>query len=190
MLSAVLRITRGDSAVLIGGDAPLGSWERLDGRNPELLRAEAIRVPHHCGHATEGGTEWTEYEQLYTAVNAKLSVVSVGTNNGYEHPQTEHLVAARRGGQCRLICTQLTPRCHHNPPELREAMKDQATMVEPPYRHWDEDGKPRSTEVPCAGSVVAWIDAGGKLHHEPSAGSEHSKLLLRVDGPLCQQALD
>jgi len=187
MVSAVLRVERGETAVLIGGDAPLGSWEQLGARDSLLLPAAAIRTPHHGGDAKEGGQVWKAYSELYDRVNAELGVVSVGTSNSYDHPHVDHLGAVRRGGECRLLCTQLTPRCHGSPIELREAMRNQATMVEPPYRQWDATGKSRrSKEVPCAGSIVAWIDASGRLHHEPSIDSEHTKLLRRVDNPRCR----
>jgi len=177
--------------VLIGGDAPMGSWEILQARDPELIPAAAIRVPHHGGDATEWAKEWTSYGDLYDRVNAELAVISVGTNNpsSYGHPHEDHVEAISRGGKCRVLCTQLTPRCHEAPLELRNAMMEQATMVEPPYRHWDEDGRLVHDEVPCAGTVVVWIDAAGTLHHEPSPDSEHSKLLLRIDDPMCTRAL-
>jgi len=187
MMSAVVRVVRGETAVLIGGDAPLGSWEQLHNRDPQLLPAAAIRTPHHGGDATEGGVAWKDYPALYDRVDAKLGVISVGTSNSYGHPHLDHVAGARREGECRLLCTQLTPRCHRSPIERREAMRNQATMVEPPYRQWNEAGQSRRPkEVPCAGSIVAWIDASGELHHEPSADSEHTKALLRVDNPQCQ----
>ncbi len=108
--SAVLRVTRGGGRVLIGGDAPLGSWERL----PDPV-ASVIRTPHHGGEIRHGGHQWSAFEDLYKAVECQTVVVSVGTHNGHHHPLPEHVTAARRNGACRVLCTQLTRRCHPDP---------------------------------------------------------------------------
>ena len=59
--SAVLRVERDGAAVLVGGDAPLGSWERIEaGRRA----AAAIRTPHHGGDILEHAGAWTTYDDL------------------------------------------------------------------------------------------------------------------------------
>lgn len=184
--SAVLRIERGGTAILVGGDATLGSWERLD---PGSREARVIRVPHHGGEIREDAHEWTEFHHLYEAVAAENSAVSVGTGNGHEHPLEQHLEAARRNGACRLLCTQLTPRCHDNPIELRESALEHAGRVEWPYRHRAEVGhatRRPSKEVPCAGSMVAWLEPDGELGFEPRQEGAHSQFLMRVAHPMCQ----
>jgi len=184
--SAVLRVTRAGTSILIGGDAPMGSWERLE---PELRAARVIRVPHHGGEIREHGEKWSMFADLYDAVGAVISVISVGTGNGYGHPLAEHASAARRDGACRLLCTQLTPRCHDDPGVLRNEALTYAGGVEFPYRHLAVPGPPKSrppTEVPCAGAVVAWIAADGGLMVEPAPGEDHDRLLRRVDHALCR----
>jgi beta-lactamase superfamily II metal-dependent hydrolase len=184
--SAVLRVSRGGTAILIGGDAPLASWERLE---PDLRPARVIRVPHHGGEIREGGSAWTRFNDLYDAVGADLSVVSVGTRNPYGHPFEGHAAAAHRGHQCRLLCTQLTPRCHDTPASLRGEALLYAGGVEWPYRHRVEPGHPSRRppeEVPCAGTVVAWLDGAGQVDVEPARGADHDRLLRRVDHPLCR----
>ena len=183
--SAVLRVSRGGTSFLIGGDAPLGSWERLE--EPQL-RAAGIRVPHHGGDILEGGRDWATFGDLYKAVGAELAVVSVGTNNGYSHPDLDHIAAARRVSMCRLLCTQLTPRCHPDPLELRDEAINYAAGVEWPYRHRAVHGHPRSRpvrEVPCAGSVVVWIQADGSWNVEPAQGDDHDRLLAQVECAAC-----
>jgi len=186
--SAVLRVQRGETAILVGGDAPLGSWERLEAH---LRYAGAIRIPHHGGEIREQGEEWTEFEHLYDAVGAEVAAVSVGTNNGDGHPLEQHAAAARRQGTCRLLCTQLTPRCHADPVELREISLEHAAIVEWPYRHRAESGHPARrppSEVPCAGSMVAWLRPDGELEIEPRQSGAHSQFLLRVARPMCGDA--
>lgn len=186
--SAVLRVTRGATSLLIGGDAPLGSWERLD---PTRLPAKAIRVPHHGGEIREGGERWKRFEDLYDAVGADLAAISVGTNNGtYGHPLSVHAQAARRRHACRLLCTQLTPRCHDAPLALREEALANAGGVEWPYRHRvvaGHDSKRPAEEVPCASTISVSIDATGALTVLPETKSEHDALVARIDHPLCAE---
>lgn len=183
--SAVLRVERAGRTVLVGGDAPLVSWERL-----EPATADVIRVPHHGGEIREHAERWKEFQELYDAVAAADAVVSVGTNNGYEHPSTEHLMAARRGGACRVLCTQLTPRCDPNPIALRDDALNSASGVEYPYRHRNVAGHPRSgqipKEVPCAGTVIVELTPDGRLIVEPAPNGAHDSLVTRVAMPLCR----
>ena len=178
--SAVLRITRGPTAILLGGDAPLGSWERLEDR---LRPARAIRVSHHGGDIREGGQRWSDYQDLYDAVGATVAVLSVGTRNGYGHPLEEHAHAIRRGGDCRLLCTQVTPRCHDDLAGLRERAIELTSHAEWPYRH---KGARARDEVPCAGTIVLWLDARGHLEVEPSLRA-HEQQLLHIGHPLCRR---
>lgn len=183
--SAVLRVTRGDRSILVGGDAPLGSWERLE---PERRAAHTIRSPHHGGEIRHHGQEWQEFSDVYDAVSAEVGVVSVGTNNGHGHPLEAHVAAIRRGGGCRLLCTQLTPRCQEDPVALRASALEHAGLVEWSYRHLAAPGHPHRRppkEVPCAGSVVVWLPTDGSVQVEPAEGGRHAELLLRVDRPMC-----
>lgn len=183
--SVVLRVTRGGTSILIGGDAPLGSWERLE---PNLRPARVIRVPHHGGEIREGGRDWARFEDLYEAVKPDLSVVSVGTQNPYGHPFPDHAAAAHRAHRCRLLCTQMTPRCHDTPSTVRSEALQYAGGVEWPYRHRVELGHPSkrpAQEVPCAGTVVAWLHGDGRIEVEPAQGAEHDRLIRRIDHPHC-----
>ena len=184
--SAVLRVERAGSAVLVGGDAPLGAWERLE---PRLRTARAIRTPHHGGEIRHHGQNWSEFSDIYDAVKADTAVISVGSSFQYKHPKKEHAEASRRAGACRLLCTQLTPRCHPDPLDLREQALKYSTSVEWPYRHLAVPGdknRRRREESPCAGSVVVWIDGQGRLDVVPGERSEHARLLRpRVDGAAC-----
>ncbi len=186
--SAVLRVTRAGNSILIGGDAPLGSWERLE---PHLRPAHAIRVPHHGGNILERGRDWRRYEDLYDAVRAESAVVSVGTNNAHHHPLAAYVTAAHRGHSCRMLCTQLTPRCHDDPLELRSDALEYAGLVEYPYRHRAVPGHPSRRppgEVPCAGTVMIALKPDGSLDVEPGSGGHHDRLIEQVDHPLCQSS--
>jgi hypothetical protein len=183
--SAVLRICRASVSVLIGGDAPLVAWERLE---PELLPARAVRVPHHGGNLG-AGARFSGQDELYQAIAARHALVSVGTNNAYGHPEPAHIAAVRRSGACRVRCTQLTPRCHPTPGDLREEAIRVASGVEWPYRHQVPLGDPRHRrpvdETPCAGSMVMWLDANGALELEPRPRGAHDRLIGKIPTPLC-----
>lgn len=180
--SAVLRVERGNTAVLIGSDAPIGAWEQLEG---ELLPAKVLRVPHHGGNILEPANDWRTFEDLHDRVGADLGIISVGTKNQYGHPRVDHAHAIRRAGSCRLLCTQLTPRCHPNPRALRAMALEHATEVEPTYRH-----QKSRDEVPCAGTIAVFIDKSGQVEQLPSRESiSHRKFLQNVNAPLCQISL-
>ena len=191
-VSAVLRVVRAGTAVLIGGDAPLSAWQRLD---PALVPAAVLRTPHHGGIVveTDDGDGWEALSKFYSSVGARASVISVGTNNGHQHPVEGHL-SALRPERCRIVCTQMTSRCHPHPHQVREHALARAAGVEWPYRHWAKRGHPGEpgqtvnrpkTEVPCAGSVVAWIDDSGQLDIEPGSG-EHGVVVDRALSPKCR----
>lgn len=187
LASAVLRVERAGAVVLIGGDAPLGSWERLDeGRR----RANTIRAPHHGGEIREGGRSWKRFEDLYDAVKADRAILSVGSNNPYGHPFQEHVVAMRRGKQCRVACTQMTTQCHGRLLKVRGDGLTMASEIEYPYRHRAEKGIPSASprppaEVPCAGTVLVSIDSRGTVFMRPRP-KEHDELLDMLDHPMCR----
>lgn len=188
--SAVLRVAVNNHAILIGGDATLDSWERLGHLERELLRAEVFRIPHHGGNIDEGGTTWT-IATLYERVAPRVAIISVGTNNDYKHPERVQLPTAPvNGGDCRILCTQLTPRCHDDPQTQRaRALKNPSPVVYP-YRHRVFPGDPKRSrptgEVSCAGSMVAWIDPSG-ITIQPDASGWHDNFVELLDHPLCRR---
>jgi hypothetical protein len=180
--SAVLRVVRGGAAVLVGGDATLPSWELLA---PAVLRASAIRVSHHGGdlEARPGG--WTT-DTLYGAVAAEHAVVSVGTLNGYGHPDPAHLSELRKSGAA-IRCTQLTARCDPTPNTFRGAALGAGAAVAYPYRHYRASGGLVSrAEVPCAGSVVVMVDERDIVTVEPSTIGWHRAFVHGLATPQCR----
>lgn len=191
--SAVLRVRVGDRCVLIGGDAPLATWARL----PESERsAKVFRIPHHGGRLVGSDDDipdgWS-VERLYEVVGADVAVVSVGTCNDlrWGHPRPEWVYPIS-GGSCRMMCTQVTPRCQ---PDVRDPARAQShragvirrgTLVEPPWKHYRDAIAVRrrpSDEVPCAGTVVVRMTAEGvEVLPEVIA---HEASVLRWDHPLC-----
>lgn len=177
-LSAIVRARYGSQSVVIGGDAPLGAWERVE---CDLVDIRAVRAPHHGGDISEGRSRWT-LEAFYEKLAPDVTVFSVGTNNSYEHPCREHIEAARAGRGCRRICTQLTARCDRDPIRKGADHPSKTASVLYPYRHQRRRAK---AETPCAGSVLLTMDSSGVLRVEPTENGWHDKFVRCLDHPLC-----
>lgn len=75
--SLVFRVSDGDGVLLLTGDAGPTAQAALLQR-PDLLRATVLKVPHHGGDTNAPG--------FLEAVDPIVSVVSVGGDNDYGHP--------------------------------------------------------------------------------------------------------
>lgn len=185
--SVALRIVCGTRSVLLGGDVPLVSWERLESA---ALETDAIRAPHHGGGIDEGAPTWDE-ATFYDRTKAETVVVSVGTQNGYGHPCDPHLRGIGAPKR-RLVCTQLTPACHDDVQGIRgEMLRTASTVTYAPYRHRYGGGtrvaRPRE-EVPCAGSIAIELFEDGTVRSEPPRAGWHDSLIdrLRLTHPRCR----
>jgi beta-lactamase superfamily II metal-dependent hydrolase len=200
--SSILRVEVGSHAMLLGGDAPLLSWSEL---RAEELPAQAFRVPHHGGAIDDGGVPpgWN-VARLYREVGAETALISVGTNNDHGHPSTSWIDPVS-GGRCRLLCTQVTGRCH-GPLEtittggrvVRDAKQISRLRVHvitqhhqwtvPQYRHLtDKHREIRSgqLEVPCAGTALVTLPLEGKIDVRPAPGGGHDDVVSGWEHPLC-----
>lgn len=180
--SAVLRITRGTTAVLVGGDAPLSSWQNLPSTS---LQASAIRAPHHGGDLGRPSPGGLTTRSLYAGIGPKHAIISVGTLNTHEHPSPTHVGDIRACGAA-LRCTQLTPRCDPAPAAFRAAALANVAAVAYPYRHYRGTRAAPSTEVPCAGSVIVILDASAGVTVEPTAEGWHALFVDGLASPCCR----
>jgi beta-lactamase superfamily II metal-dependent hydrolase len=190
--SAVLRVAMAGQVVLIGGDAPMATWAKV----PNAERsAQVFRIPHHGGGIDDGGIPagW-DPTRLYQEVGAPVAVVSVGSNNGYEHPDPQWM-GPICGGACRMMCTQVTPRCQpdvNSGGRTKKLVENLGTRVfaEPLWRHYkdadrtDPNGARKAFEVPCAGTVVVSLEAGRPPEVLPSA-TDHAAVVRNWATPLC-----
>jgi len=201
--SSILRVQAGPNAMLIGGDAPLLSWSELPA---EELSAAVLRVPHHGGALDDGGIPagW-DVRRLYREVGAATALISVGTNNAHGHPR-KSWVEPVTGGVCRLLCTQVTARCHtplevagSNGQKVRDPIEIEALRrrlfnghhqwSEPQYRHLtDKHQQVRRglLEVPCAGTVVVKLCLAGTVEILPARGGGHERIIDDWSQPLCR----
>lgn len=190
LLSGVLRLEIRGHAILVGGDAPLRTWASLA---PEELRARVFRVPHHGGALTDGGLpDGWDAARLYDAVQPEVAILSVG--KGHDHPHPHWIRPITGGGACRLVCTQVTPRCEpamiRQPAALRTSAIHSPHHVEPPWRHLNDRRAPRRDryEIPCAGTVLVELRDDGELRVLPERDGPHGRLVDGWRSPLCRPA--
>lgn len=201
--SSILRVEAGGKFMLVGGDAPLRSWSELP---PEERPAAAFRIPHHGGAVDDGGVPpgW-DVARLYREVGAETALVSVGTNNAHGHPRPEW-IGPVTGGACRLLCTQVTGRCHgpldrvqadgrvardaDQIARLRDrVVRQHQQWTLPPYRHLTADlrkPRPEQLEVPCAGTVIVTLHLDGRVEVLPARSGGHDAVIGHWKHPLCR----
>jgi competence protein ComEC len=78
-ISAVLRITYGDFAILLTGDAGADIEQLLVQRHGVTLQSQILKLGHH-------GSETSSDEAFLDGVRPELAVVSAGRRNRYGHP--------------------------------------------------------------------------------------------------------
>lgn len=82
--STVARVRIGSVAMLLTGDAEAGEERWLLQHDPELLRADVLKVAHH-------GSRTSSIPDFLDAVRPRLAIVSVGAGNMYGHPDRDIL---------------------------------------------------------------------------------------------------
>ncbi len=88
--SLIFRVTYGESALLLTGDAGVGEEERLLGTGREI-RADLLKIGHHGSSSSTG-------EGFLDAVSPRFAVISCGRNNDYGHPDREVLERLEKRG--------------------------------------------------------------------------------------------
>lgn len=89
----VLRCDIGSNSILFAGDATKKLEEQL-AENP-LSDTDILKVPHH-------GSSYSSSESFISAVSPTLSVISVGKNNRFGHPDERTLKALDNAGSAIL----------------------------------------------------------------------------------------
>jgi beta-lactamase superfamily II metal-dependent hydrolase len=155
--SAVVELNYAKHRVLFCGDSSSEVWSSIRARR-DRLEYEAVTVPHHGGKMPderEGGSYAPTF--FGQAVRAKHAVLSYCASNGYGHPRSEVVLAARGDGSgATILCTQLHPELNHPP-------YDRPGVVTP--THFSLSGrhpglskskfhKDRRIHFACAGSIT------------------------------------
>lgn len=96
--SIVLRITYGEDAFLLMGDAEQ-TVEKILLREGCELQADLLKVGHHGSHSSSGG-------RFLRVVDPDYAVISCGVDNSYGFPHTETMDAlAKEGAQVYVLST-------------------------------------------------------------------------------------
>lgn len=80
--SIIIKLTYGDTSVMLTGDAPEKIESRLVSLDGKNLKSDVLKVGHH-GSRTSSGAAFLGY------VNPGYAVISVGAKNSYGHPTQE-----------------------------------------------------------------------------------------------------
>ncbi len=104
LASVVVLLEVGVGRVLVGGDAPLGTWERIKDALPQGC---VVRWPHHGGSLGPGPDA---QRKLLDLLQPSAVLVSVGSTNRFGHPTSEFFTAVQ-AQPIRLLCTQATSAC-------------------------------------------------------------------------------
>lgn len=182
--SAILLLSVQDKRIIYSGDADIHSWKAVHRkRNEQPLTCDVLAVPHHGGIIVQqehsgGPDSLQDINDLYSKVlRARHAIISVGTNNSYEHPNPEHVSALVNGGAC-VMCTQITKRCINDPRRGSSLLQEfnrlpGAAML--------------SRGSGCAGTVLARVNASDvevihRNHHQAAVDSIRSG----IPGPRCR----
>lgn len=147
--SAVLILDVGERRIIFGADADLVEWRDIYS-NFGPISCDILGVPHHGRrmHENQADLEWLYGE----AIDADIAVVSVGTTNTYRHPREDVIHCLTEFG-ARVMCTQITSRCHDDLESVRSAMSFAKKYVGASSSTRKVTATGRSRSVPCAGTI-------------------------------------
>lgn len=134
---------QGAAVVVWGGDAPLGAIACNAGHGEHPL---VLDGPHH---GAPQGTTVPSMTSALRDIGARRLHVSVGTSNGYDHPQRRYLKQAVRQ-KMTVTCTQITPRCGWRAGQKPFIQISAKLGLPSPY-----------TGCPCRGTTRLTLDASG-----------------------------
>jgi competence protein ComEC len=145
-ISIVLRVTGTGASALLTGDLEPTGWQYLKDQNYEL-KSDVLKFPHHGGAWSEAQTD-----DLLSVVQPSVVAISVGSNNGYDHPHTDVFTALQKRHDLRLFCTQATDKCQTSV----QSERDNVIFKFEQQSRKDNSFFPpaREKHCPCSGSVI------------------------------------
>ncbi len=151
-ISVVLQVMRSGLSVLLMGDLEYTGWQNLLARHPDIT-CDVLKFPHH------GGT-WTEVEtdELLSTLSPSKVVISVGSDNTYDHPSAGVFAALRKQDGVQLLCTQATSACLAG-----ASVESEISVITRKYQERAAVDSsflvlPRRGHCPCAGTVIVELD--------------------------------
>ena len=90
-MSVVIKVTYGETSLLLTGDAESYTEELMIASEKELLQADVLKIGHH-------GSSTSSSQAFLDAVQPKAVVISLGKNNDYGHPHRETMQRLKKLG--------------------------------------------------------------------------------------------
>lgn len=90
-MSLVVKVTYGETSLLLTGDAESYAEELMIASEKELLKADVLKIGHH-------GSSTSSSQAFLDSVQPKAVVISVGKNNDYGHPHRETMQRLKKLG--------------------------------------------------------------------------------------------
>ncbi len=88
--SVVMQITAGKTSFLMTGDIEKAVEKQILANYPDL-KTTILKAAHH-------GSKTSSHDDFINTIKAKVGIISVGTNNSYNHPSAEVVEALRNSG--------------------------------------------------------------------------------------------
>ncbi len=157
--SAVLRLQCGSRKIVFPGDAELSVWKTVSQSLTTPITCDVLAVPHHGGQIVrqqrsgESDGDFyaairSDYDWLYRdCIRPEYAIVSAGSGNTHDHPIPVHLDALH-AADAKILCTQITDRCHGSIAQLAPAVLPQSLPGH---------AKGSNPAVACAGTVLVQI---------------------------------
>lgn len=158
--SAVLFLDIGGHRIIFAADSDVAQWREIFRKYEQRMKCEVLAVPHHAGRSHNGADDlnWL----LDQALDVNVAIISVGTANTHGHPRQDVVTAMTNRGT-KVLCTQITSRCHTDLESLRPSVLRPLTFLgrSSPVRDFTSSGNSRN--VGCAGTVRVEATATGLI---------------------------
>lgn len=165
LASVLLYLVFAGQKILYTGDLPYAGWEKI--AKEEDLTSDVFKVPHHGGNISRNPGSHTQ--KILERVNPKFALISVGSDNSYQHPYPEVVEAiVTHNTHPHLFCTQMAGHCG--------AGENIQQKIDDFYEKIMDEGDYEITQkmrpangIPCAGTIRITFD--GKTGFVSSAPS-------------------
>ncbi len=148
--SAVLFLDVRGERIVFAADSEVTQWREIHRKFGGRMTCKVLAVPHHAGraHNSLDDLDWLFGE----ALDVDVAVISVGTTNQHKHPR-EDVVSAMTSRGTKILCTQITRRCHGQLESLRPGVLRPQTLVGRSSASHDVTSRGNSRNVACAGTI-------------------------------------
>lgn len=184
--SAVLFLEVHGERIIFAADSEVAQWREIHSKHGKRMKCGVLAVPHHAGrsHSSPADLDWLFDE----ALDVGVAIISVGTSNTHGHPR-EDVVTAMTIRGTKVLCTQITRRCHGNLESLRPGVLRPLSYIGRSSPERDLTGSGNSRNVSCAGTVCVEATNAGLVvdRLEVHQRAVDQMPLTETSGPLCRR---